>query len=540
MSSAGGMPTLRFLTCGSVDDGKSTLIGRLLFEQDLILEDQLAALAQDSLRHGTIAGEIDYALLVDGLEAEREQGITIDVAYRYFATSRRAFIVADTPGHEQYTRNMITGASNADLAVLLIDASKGLLTQTHRHSVIASLIGIQNIILAVNKMDLVNYDQAAFEAIVAEFHSFVQSLGFKSIIAIPLSARRGDNISTYSAAMPWYSGGSLLEVLETVDVNTQKDAPLRLPIQWVNRPNSHFRGFAGTIASGSIALGDEITVAISGKSATVTSLFVSSTETERAEAGDAVTVVLSEEVDISRGDVLCRREARPDVGDHFTAHIIWMSEERMHVGRSYFIKIGSTLVPAVFTELHHRVGIPSLEQLAAKTLELNEIAVCKIATARTIAFDSYKDNRATGGFIVIDRADNTTVAAGMIDFHLRRSENVRYQALSITKGERSAQKRQLPKVLWFTGISAAGKSTIANLVETKLHALGLHTMMLDGDNIRHGLNRDLGFAEDARIENVRRVGEVSKLMTEAGLIVLCSFISPFAADRQMVRELLQP
>lgn len=540
MDAPASLPTLRFLTCGSVDDGKSTLIGRLLHEQNLIYEDQLSALAKDSLKHGTTGDEVDYALLVDGLEAEREQGITIDVAYRYFATRRRAFIVADTPGHEQYTRNMVTGASNSDLAILLVDARKGLLTQTHRHAVIVSLIGIRHVVLAINKMDLVDYDQAVFDRIVEAFRVFAAPLGFSSIIPIPLSARRGDNVSQPSSRMPWRTGATLLETLETIDVGDAATSDFRFPVQWVNRPNLDFRGFAGTVAGGEIAVGDEVMVANSGKTSKVARIIVSSDEASVARAGDAATLTLADEVDIARGDLLCRPDARPAVGEQFSAHVIWMGEEPMHIGRSYLIKIGPTQAPVVFTELHHRLNVATLEKLAAKTLGLNEVASCKLATGRAIAFDPYKSNHSTGGFIIIDRTSNATVAAGVIDFHLRRSENVQYQPLAISKDERAGQKRQTPKVLWFTGISGAGKSTIANLVESRLHLHGAHTMMLDGDNVRHGLNRDLGFTESDRVENIRRVGEVAKLMTESGLIVLCSFISPFAADRRMVRELLTP
>ena len=540
MSAPSALPTLRFLTCGSVDDGKSTLIGRLLHEQNQIFEDQLTALTRDSLKHGTTGEEIDFALLVDGLEAEREQGITIDVAYRYFATKRRHFIVADTPGHEQYTRNMVTGASNADLAILLVDARKGLLTQTHRHAVIVSLIGIRHVVLAVNKMDLVEYDKAVFDKIVADFRAFSAPLGFESVTAIPLSGRRGDNVTTGSDKTPWNDGAALVETLETIDVRDRATRDFRMPVQWVNRPDLDFRGFAGTIAGGAVAVGDEIMAAPSGKTSRVTRIFVAATEAQSAQAGDAVTLTLADEIDIARGDVLCRPDAPPAIGEQFAASVIWMGEEPMHPGRSYLLKIGPTLAPVVFVELHHRLNVATLEKLAAKTLRLNEVALCKLAAGHQIAFDPYTTNHATGGFIVIDRATNATVAAGVIEYHLRRSENVHFQQLAVSKDERAAQKRQTPKVVWFTGLSGAGKSTIANLVEARLHMRGAHSMMLDGDNVRHGLNRDLGFTEDARIENIRRVGEVSKLMTEAGLIVLCSFISPFEADRRMVRELLAP
>ena len=540
MNAPATLPTLRFFTCGSVDDGKSTLIGRLLHEQNQIYEDQLSALAKDSLKHGTTGEEIDFALLVDGLEAEREQGITIDVAYRYFSTPRRNFIVADTPGHEQYTRNMVTGASNADLAILLVDARKGLLTQTHRHAVIVSLLGIRDVVLAVNKMDLVRYDKAIYDKIVADFSAFAAPLGFVTVAPIPLSARRGDNVSNRSDQTPWYEGAPLVETLETIDVRNPAAGDFRLPVQWINRPDLDFRGFAGTVASGEIAVGDEIMVATSSRKSRVTGIYVASDTSQTARAGEAVTLTLADEVDIARGDVLCRPGAAPAVGEQFAAHVIWMGEEPMHPGRSYLMKIGPTLAPVVFVELHHRLHVATLEKLAAKTLALNEVALCKLAAGHPVAFDPYKDNRSTGGFIVIDRASNQTVAAGVIEYHLRRSENVHFQLLAISKDERAGQKRQTPKVLWFTGMSGAGKSTIANLVETRLHMRGAHSMILDGDNVRHGLNRDLGFTENDRIENIRRIGEVAKLMTEAGLIVLCSFISPFAVDRKMTRDLLAP
>jgi len=534
------LPALRFLTCGSVDDGKSTLIGRLLFDKNLIFDDQLATLAKDSLRFGTIDGGIDYALLVDGLEAERQQGITIDVAYRYFATSRRSFIVADAPGHEQYTRNMITGASNADLAVILVDARKGLRIQTHRHAIISSLIGIRHIVLAVNKMDTVDYTQTAFNDIISKFDMFSSSLNFTTVMPIPLSARLGDNVTQLSAAMPWYKGPALLDWLERIDVSSSVRRPFRLPVQWVNRDDAKVRGYCGTVAGGEVAIGDEIMASVSGQVAKLTKIYAAATEVDRAEMGDAVTVSLSDDIDVSRGEVLCRPAERPNVGEQFSAHVVWFGEEPMHLGRSYSMKIGPTLTPIVFTELRHRLNVSTLEKLAAKTLNLNEIASCKLAADRMIAFDPYDSVPATGGFILIDRASNATIGAGMIDYHLRRSENVRPQALTISKNQRVSLMGHAPRVLWFTGLSGAGKSTIANLVEAKLNARGTHTMLLDGDNLRHGLTRDLGFTESARIENIRRVGEVSKLMTEAGLVVLCSFIAPFAADREMVRRMLEP
>ena len=540
MAASPSLPALRFLTCGSVDDGKSTLIGRLLYEQGLVPDDQLAALARDSAKQGGAGAALDYALLVDGLEAEREQGITIDVAYRYFATPRRSFIVADTPGHEQYTRNMVTGATNADLAVLLVDARKGLLTQTHRHAVIASLVGIRHVVLAVNKMDLVGADEGVFRAIADAFAAFAAPLGFATVTPIPLSARRGDNVSSLSAEMPWYAGPTLLDWLETIDAAQPPSGAFRLPVQLVSRDGAGGRFYSGTVAGGAVQTGDEIMAAVSGGVTTIASIQVAGAPASRAAAGDAVTFTLSDEIDISRGDLLCRPFERPEVGDQFSAHIVWMGEEPMHIGRSYLMKIGPALTPFTFTELRHRLNVATLEKLAARSLELNEVASCNLATAQAIAFDPYKSLAATGGFIVIDRATNATVGAGMIDFQLRRSENVRRQALAISKDQRAAGKDQTPRVLWFTGLSGAGKSTIANLVEAKLHARGAHTMLLDGDNLRHGLNRDLGFTEEARIENIRRVGEVAKLMAEAGLVVLCSFISPFAADRRMVREMLEP
>ncbi|WP_131114001.1 sulfate adenylyltransferase subunit CysN [Lichenihabitans psoromatis] len=533
-------PTLRFLTCGSVDDGKSTLIGRLLYEQNSIFDDQLSALERDSKKHGTVGDDIDFALLVDGLEAEREQGITIDVAYRYFATPRRAFIVADTPGHEQFTRNMATGASNADLAILLVDARKGLLTQTRRHAFIVSLLGIRHVILAINKIDLVDYDQSVFERIEQDFRTFAEQLNFSAITAIPLSARYGDNVSAASDKMPWYDGGSLLSHLEAADVDQdRREKPFRLPVQWINRPNLDFRGFAGTIASGRIVPGDAITVAGSGQTSVVTRIVTQDGDRTSAEAGDAVTLTLADEIDIARGDVLSSKD-RPQVADQFAAHVIWMSADNLLPGRSYLMKIAARSVPVTVTDLKHRVDVNSLDRLAAKTLSLNEIGLCNIAASVPIAFDSYADNKDTGAFILIDRATNATAGAGMIDFALRRATNIHRQDLAISKQSRADLKHQKPAILWFTGLSGAGKSTVANLVETKLHARGVHTVMLDGDNVRHGLNKDLGFTDADRVENVRRVGEVAKLMTEAGLVVLCSFISPFAAERRLVRELAEP
>jgi bifunctional enzyme CysN/CysC len=531
-------PGLRFLTCGSVDDGKSTLIGRLLYEQNLIFDDHFSALERDSKKHGTTGAEIDFALLLDGLEAEREQGITIDVAYRYFSTPRRSFIVADTPGHEQYTRNMATGASNADLAVLLVDARKGLLAQTRRHAVIASLLGIRYAVLAVNKVDLVEFDRAVFDRIVAEFKAFAVDLGFKDLEAIPMSARFGDNISSRSDRTPWYTGPHLLEHLETVDIADGRAAkPFRMPVQWVNRPHLDFRGFSGTIASGRATPGDEIAVLPSGQSTRIKSV-IRADDTSDGEAGDSVTITLADEIDIARGDMLVAMRDRPQVADQFAAHVVWMGNEQLLPGRSYLMKINHSTVTATVTELKHKLDINSFYKAAAKTLALNEIGICNVSVSRPIAFDAYNDNRSTGAFILIDRYTNESVAAGMIDFALRRATNVHHQKITVSKAGHSNLMNHKAAVLWFTGLSGAGKSTIANLVEAGLHARGIHTSMLDGDNIRHGLNRDLGFSEVDRVENIRRIGEVAKLMTEAGLIVLCSFISPFRAERRMVRELL--
>jgi len=538
-SSPNGAPSpLRLLTCGSVDDGKSTLIGRLLYEQKLIFDDQLSALARDSKKFGTVGADIDFALLVDGLEAEREQGITIDVAYRYFATPRRSFIVADAPGHEQYTRNMATGASNADLAILLVDARKGLLTQTHRHAIIASLLGIRHVVLAVNKIDLVGYDEAAFRRIVAAFADFAKPLGFRSTVAIPVSARYGDNVSSLSPQTPWYGGPALVDHLERVEVEEdRRHAPFRLPVQWVNRPNLDFRGYAGTIASGVIRRGDAIVVAASGQRSAVARILAADREAEEAGAGEAVTLTLADEIDIARGDVLARPDARPEVADQFTAHLIWMSAEPLLPGRSYLLKIGARTTPATVTELKHRIDVDNLDKLAAKTLALNEVGFANVATTMPVAYDPYVENRETGAFILIDRRTNETAAAGMIAHGLRRATNIHRQGLTVTREDHAAVKHQRPAILWFTGLSGAGKSTIANLVESRLLARGVHTAMLDGDNVRHGLNKDLGFTTADRVENIRRVAEVARLMTDAGLIVLASFISPFRAERRLARDI---
>jgi bifunctional enzyme CysN/CysC len=532
---------LRFITCGSVDDGKSTLIGRLLHDSQLILEDQLASLRKDSVRHGTAGEDIDYALLVDGLEAEREQGITIDVAYRFFATSRRSFIVADTPGHEQYTRNMATGASNAELAVILIDARKGVLPQTRRHSLICSLLGIRHVILAVNKIDLVDFDRLTFEQIVQDYTAFARELGFVSIVPIPVSARFGDNVTTHSQNTPWYRGRPLLQALETIDViGSTAEKPFRFPVQWVNRPNLDFRGYAGTVASGRIKAGDPIVVAGSGQTSRVKEIITYGGPLAEAASGDAITLTLDNDLDIARGDVLVSPTDRPEVSDQFAAHVIWMGEEAMMPGRSYLARVGTKTLPVSITTLKYKIDVNTREHLAAHALGLNDIAFCNLSTAAPVAFDPYDANRRTGSFIIIDRYTNHTVGAGMIAFALRRGTNIHWQPLLIGKSERAALKRQRPAILWFTGLSGAGKSTVANIVEQRLHAAGHHTMLLDGDNVRHGLCRDLGFTEADRVENIRRAGEVAKLMTESGLIVLCSFISPYRAEREMVRGLVPP
>jgi bifunctional enzyme CysN/CysC len=532
---------LRFLTCGSVDDGKSTLIGRLLFDSKLIFEDHLSALAKDSRKHGTTGEDIDLALLVDGLEAERQQGITIDVAYRFFSTEKRKFIVADTPGHEQYTRNMATGASNSELAVILIDARKGVLVQTRRHAYIVSLLGIRHVVLAVNKIDLVDYSEDVFTKIVDEFGKFGAKLNFETLVAIPLSARYGDNVIAPSANLPWYRGPALLDHLETIDVETELTAkPFRLPVQWVNRPNLDFRGFAGTIVSGRIARGQHVVVAQSGRASRVSRVVGGDGDLKEAVAGQAVTLVLEDEIDISRGDMLVPPEARPEVSDQFAAHILWMAEEEMLPHRQYLIKVGSQTVSGQVTQLKHKVDVNTLEHMASRTLHLNEIGYCNISTALPVAFDAYRENRDTGGFIIIDRFTNGTVGAGMIEFGLRRATNVHWQALDVNPDARAGLKGQKPCVLWFTGFSGSGKSTIANLVEKRLFGDGRHTYLLDGDNVRHGLNQDLGFTDADRVENIRRVAEAAKLFVDAGIITLVSFISPFRSERRLARELLKP
>ncbi len=531
---------LRFITCGSVDDGKSTLIGRLLYDSKMIFEDQLAALETDSKKVGTQGQEIDFALLVDGLAAEREQGITIDVAYRFFNTEKRKFIVADCPGHEQYTRNMVTGASTADLAVILIDARKGVLTQTRRHSYLCHLIGIRNIVLAVNKMDLVDYGRDVFDAIVADYAAFAQSIGIEAFTAMPISGFKGDNITTRSPNTPWYEGPTLVDHLETVEVLSSVDAakPFRMPVQWVNRPNLDFRGFSGQVATGTVKPGDEVRVLPSGKTSTVTRIVTMDGDLDAAVAGQSLTLCLADEIDCSRGNVIALADNPPQVADQFEATLVWMADEPLHVGRAYWLKLGSQTASVTVKAPKYVVNVNTMEHLAAKTLDLNAIGVAEIVTDKPVVFEPYADSRALGGFILIDKISNATVGAGMLHFALRRAQNVHWQALEVSREAHAELKTQKPAVLWFTGLSGAGKSTIANLVEKKLHALGKHSFLLDGDNVRHGLNRDLGFTEADRIENIRRVGEVAKLMADAGLIVITAFISPFRADRDMVRQML--
>lgn len=530
---------LRFITCGSVDDGKSTLIGRLLYDSKMIFEDQLAALESDSKRVGTQGQKIDFALLVDGLAAEREQGITIDVAYRFFNTEKRKFIVADCPGHEQYTRNMVTGASTADLAVILIDARKGVLEQTRRHSYLCHLIGIRNLVLAVNKMDLVTYSQDVFDRFVADYSEFAQSIGIDDFTAIPISGFKGDNITNMSTNTPWYSGPTLIDHLETVEMLTSTDAdkPFRLPVQWVNRPNLDFRGFSGLIATGSVKAGDEIRVLPSGKSTMVTHV-VTLNGDEQGVAGQSVTLCFADEIDCSRGDVIAASDNPPQTADQFEATLVWLDDDAMHVGRAYWLKLGTQTVSVTIQQPKYAVNVNTMEHIAAKTLDLNAIGVVEIITDRRIVFEPYRENRALGGFILIDKVTNATVASGMINFSLRRAQNVHWQPTDITRSEHARLKNQTAKVLWFTGLSGAGKSTIANEVEKRLNVMNRHTFLLDGDNVRHGLNKDLGFTEADRIENIRRVGEVTKLMADAGLIVLTAFISPFRAERELVRKIL--
>ena len=531
---------LRFITCGSVDDGKSTLIGRLLYDSKMIFEDQLSALESDSKKVGTQGQEIDFALLVDGLAAEREQGITIDVAYRFFNTEKRKFIVADCPGHEQYTRNMITGASTADLAVILIDARKGVLVQTRRHSYLCHLIGIRKVVLAVNKMDLVGYDKGVFDSIVADYGKFAKSIGIESFTALPISGFKGDNITGPSAHTPWYAGPSLIEHLETVELGTARAAarPLRMPVQWVNRPNLDFRGFSGLIASGMVKPGDAVRVLPSGKTSTVSRIVTLDGDLASAAAGQSVTLCLADEIDCSRGDVIAAADAAPQVSDRFEATLVWLNDEALHVGRAYWLKLATQTVSVQIQQPKYEVNVNTMERIAVKTLDLNAIGVAEIATDRPIVFEPYAENPALGGFILIDKLTNATVAAGMLHFSLRRAQNVHWQATDIGRADHARLKNQEPRVLWFTGLSGAGKSTIANEVEKRLNLMNRHTFLLDGDNVRHGLNKDLGFTEADRIENIRRVGEVAKLMADAGLIVLTAFISPFRAERDMVRAML--
>ncbi len=531
---------LRFITCGSVDDGKSTLIGRLLYDSKMIFEDQLAALENDSRRVGTQGQDIDFALLVDGLAAEREQGITIDVAYRFFATEKRKFIVADCPGHEQYTRNMVTGASTADCAVILIDARKGVLAQTRRHSFLCQQLGIRNLVLAVNKMDLIDYDETKFNAIVSDYAKFAESIGIESFTAVPISGLAGDNITSRSDNTDWYGGPVLIDLLETMQISNtaSQKKPFRMPVQWVNRPNLDFRGFSGLIASGTVKPGDELRSLPSGKTSTVKSVVTMDGELDEAVAGQSITITLEEEIDCSRGDVLATADDPPEVADQFESTIVWMDDEPLVVGRGYWLKLGTQMVSVTIAEPKYEIDVNTMEHLASQTLNLNQIGVCEITTDRRIVFDPYTENRALGGFILIDKITNHTVGAGMLHFSLRRSQNVHWQPTDITRDHHASMKNQTPRVLWFTGLSGSGKSTIANEVEKKLALMNRHTFLLDGDNVRHGLNKDLGFTESDRIENIRRIGEVAKLMTDAGLIVLTAFISPFRADRQLVRDMI--
>ena len=531
---------LRFITCGSVDDGKSTLIGRLLYDSKMIFEDQLAALENDSRRVGTQGQDIDFALLVDGLAAEREQGITIDVAYRFFATEKRKFIVADCPGHEQYTRNMVTGASTADCAVIIIDARKGVLVQTRRHSFLCQQLGIRNLVLAVNKMDLIDYDETKFNAIVSDYAKFAESIGIESFNAVPISGLAGDNITSRSDNTDWYGGPVLIDLLETMQISNtaSQKKPFRMPVQWVNRPNLDFRGFSGLIASGTVKPGDELRSLPSGKTSTVKSVVTMDGELDEAVAGQSITITLEEEIDCSRGDVLATADDPPQVADQFETTIVWMDDEPLVVGRGYWLKLGTQMVSVTIAEPKYEIDVNTMEHLASQTLNLNQIGVCEITTDRRIVFDPYTENRALGGFILIDKITNHTVGAGMLHFSLRRSQNVHWQPTDITRDHHASMKNQTPRVLWFTGLSGSGKSTIANEVEKKLALMNRHTFLLDGDNVRHGLNKDLGFTESDRIENIRRIGEVAKLMTDAGLIVLTAFISPFRADRQLVRDMI--
>ena len=531
---------LRFITCGSVDDGKSTLIGRLLYQSKLLYEDQLAALEADSKKFGTQGDDLDLALLLDGLTAEREQGITIDVAYGFFSTDKRNFIVADTPGHEQYTRNMVTGASTADVAVILIDARKGVLTQTRRHSYLVSLLGIRKVVLAVNKLDLVEYSKEVFDRIDEEYRAFADQIGFQEVVCIPLSALKGDNVTMASANTRWYHGPTLMGYLETVEIeDALRNAPFRMPVQWVNRPDQNFRGFSGRVVGGSIRPGDRVRALPSGKESDVARIVSKDGDLDLAVAGQSITVTLEDEIDVSRGDVLAAADSPPGIADQFEATIIWMSEDEMLPGRPYLMKIGAKTAGVTMVQPKFKVNVNTLEHLAARTLHLNEIGICNINLDQPIVFDSYAENRDTGGFILIDRLSNNTIGAGLLHFALRRSQNIHWQAIEVSKQAHAALKGHKPCVVWFTGLSGSGKSTIANVVERKLHAMGRHTYLLDGDNVRHGLNKDLGFTEADRVENIRRVAEVARLMVDAGLIVLVSFISPFRAERRFGRDLVQ-
>jgi bifunctional enzyme CysN/CysC len=533
------MDLQRFITCGSVDDGKSTLIGRLLYESKALLDDQLEALDADSKKFGTQGDALDFALLVDGLSAEREQGITIDVAYRFFATARRKFIVADTPGHEQYTRNMVTGASTAELAVILIDARKGVLTQTRRHSYLVSLLGIRNVVLAINKLDMVGYAREVFDLIDRDYREFAGKLGFEAIVSIPMSALNGDNVTARSANTPWYSGPSLMEHLESVEpTRANARSPLRMPVQWVNRPNHEFRGFSGRLLGGSVKPGDPVRVLPSGKQSKVARIVTLDGDLAEAVEGQSITLTLADEIDVSRGDVVCAANDPPGLADQFEASIVWMSEDAMLPGRPYLVKLGATTLGASLGQPKYVVDVNTLEHLAARTLHLNEIGVCNLTLDRAVAFDAYADNRDMGSFIVIDRYSNQTVGAGMLHFALRRSQNIHWQATEVDKDARARQNGHRPCVLWMTGLSGSGKSTIANVVERELHALGARTYLLDGDNVRHGLNKDLGFTAADRVENIRRVGEVAKLMVDAGLIVITAFISPFRSERRLARSMV--
>ena len=531
---------LRFITCGSVDDGKSTLIGRMLYESHMLFDDHLAALEADSKKVGTQEGEIDFALLVDGLAAEREQGITIDVAYRFFSTDKRKYIVADTPGHEEYTRNMATGASTADVAIILVDASQGVLTQTRRHSFIVSMVGVKRIILAVNKLDLVDYSEEVFNQIKSDYTNFAnEALTLEEITAIPISALKGDNIVESSENTPWYDGQSIMEYLEAVEVAASSQSrPFRMPVQWVNRPNRELRGFAGLIGSGCISAGDKIRVLPSGTESTVARIVTYDGDLELAGAGRSVTLTLTDEIDISRGDIITSADSPCSSADQFQARILWMNDSAMMPGRQYLFKSNSQTSPMTLGRLKHRIDVNTLEELPAKVLDMNEIGVCNISLSSRIAFDPYDDDPVMGGFVIVDRMTNNTVGMGLIDFALRRADNIHWQSMDVTKQSRAEQKSQRPRLIWFTGLSGSGKSSIANILEKKLQAMGRHTITLDGDNIRHGLNRDLGFTKADRVENIRRVGETSKLMVEAGLICISSFISPFASERDMVRGMM--